>query len=83
MNTSGRAPDAWARSDAVIAGRRCPCPALAVDVAVDQNSTVVFRSPVMSAIGESGHFLARESEAATTLPAPSTATTHVEDGEAQ
>jgi hypothetical protein len=50
---------------------------------VDQNSTVVFRSPVMSAIGESGHFLARESEAATTLPAPSTATTHVEDGEAQ
>jgi len=48
-----------------------------------QNSTVVFPSPLMSAIDESGHFLAREREAATTLPAPSTATTHVEDAEAQ
>jgi regulator of protease activity HflC (stomatin/prohibitin superfamily) len=40
-----------------------------VEVAVDKNSTVVFPAPLMSTIGELGAFLARESKAASELPA--------------
>ncbi|GAA2635377.1 slipin family protein [Streptomyces axinellae] len=36
-----------------------------VEIAVDQNSTVVFPAPLMSTIGELGSFLARESASAT------------------
>lgn len=41
-----------------------------VDIAVDQNSTVVFPAPLMSTIGELGSFLARETAAATPAGAP-------------
>jgi len=40
-----------------------------VEVAVDKNSTVVFPAPLMSTIGELGAFLARETKAASDLPA--------------
>jgi hypothetical protein len=42
-----------------------------VEVAVDKNSTVVFPAPLMSTIGELGAFLARETRAASELPAVS------------
>ncbi|NKY89700.1 slipin family protein [Nocardia veterana] len=38
-----------------------------VDLGVDKNSTVVFPAPLMSAIGELGAFLARESAAAASM----------------
>lgn len=42
-----------------------------IELGVDKNTTVVFPAPLMSAIGELGSFLARESAAATTLsPVP-------------
>jgi regulator of protease activity HflC (stomatin/prohibitin superfamily) len=40
------------------------------EVAVDKNSTVVFPAPLMSTIAELGAFLARETEAAATIPSP-------------
>jgi regulator of protease activity HflC (stomatin/prohibitin superfamily) len=44
------------------------------EIAVDQNSTVVFPAPLMSTIGELGSFLAREQRAAATArPAVATA----------
>ena len=52
-----------------------------VEVAVDKNSTVVFPAPLMSTIGELGAFLARESKAATELPAPSALPTASPNGE--
>jgi regulator of protease activity HflC (stomatin/prohibitin superfamily) len=39
-----------------------------VELGVDKNSTVVFPAPLMSTIGELGTFLARENNAAVTLP---------------
>jgi hypothetical protein len=36
-----------------------------VEIAVDQNSTVIFPAPLMSTIGELGTFLARETAAVT------------------
>ena len=44
------------------------------EVAVDKNSTVVFPAPLMSTIAELGAFLARETEAATTLTSPDSST---------
>jgi regulator of protease activity HflC (stomatin/prohibitin superfamily) len=44
------------------------------EVAVDKNSTVVFPAPLMSTIAELGAFLARETEAAATLPSPASST---------
>ncbi|MEU8075268.1 slipin family protein [Catellatospora citrea] len=41
-----------------------------VEIAVDKNSTVVFPSPLMSTIGELGHFLAQEAAAAKIPPPP-------------
>jgi regulator of protease activity HflC (stomatin/prohibitin superfamily) len=52
-----------------------------VEVAVDKNSTVVFPAPLMSTIGELGAFLARETQAAGELAAPSNATTVSTNGE--
>ena len=41
-----------------------------VELGVDKNTTVVFPAPLMSAIGELGSFLARETTAATALAQP-------------
>jgi len=41
-----------------------------VEIGVDKNTTVVFPAPLMSTIGELGAFLARETAAAVTPPAP-------------
>ncbi len=41
-----------------------------VELGVDKNTTVVFPAPLMSAIGELGSFLARETTAATALAPP-------------
>jgi len=41
-----------------------------VEIGVDKNTTVVFPAPLMSTIGELGAFLARESAAAGSGPAP-------------
>ncbi len=41
-----------------------------VELGVDKNTTVVFPAPLMSAIGELGNFLARETAAATALVPP-------------
>ncbi|WP_326691680.1 MULTISPECIES: slipin family protein [unclassified Streptomyces] len=41
-----------------------------VEIAVDQNSTVVFPAPLMSTIGELGSFLARETASAAPAAAP-------------
>jgi regulator of protease activity HflC (stomatin/prohibitin superfamily) len=41
-----------------------------IEIGVDKNTTVVFPAPLMSTIEELGGFLARESAAATTPPAP-------------
>jgi hypothetical protein len=38
-----------------------------VELGVDKNTTVVFPAPLMSAIGELGNFLARETTAAAAL----------------
>jgi regulator of protease activity HflC (stomatin/prohibitin superfamily) len=43
-----------------------------VEIGVDKNTTVVFPAPLMSTIGELGSFLARETAAAATRPAPAT-----------
>jgi hypothetical protein len=42
-----------------------------IEIAVDKNSTVVFRAPLMSTIGELGAFINRETEAAGERPIPS------------
>ncbi|MDQ2883058.1 MAG: slipin family protein [Actinomycetota bacterium] len=44
-----------------------------VEIGVDKNTTVVFPAPLMSTIGELGSFLARETAAAASQPAPVTA----------
>jgi hypothetical protein len=44
-----------------------------VELGVEKNTTIVFPAPLMSAIGELGAFLARESAAATPSPRPVTA----------
>ena len=41
-----------------------------IEIAVDKNSTVVFPAPLMSTIEELGSFLAHESSAAQSPPAP-------------
>ncbi len=41
-----------------------------VELGVDKNTTVVFPAPLMSAIGELGNFLTRETNAATALTPP-------------
>ena len=43
-----------------------------VELGVEKNTTIVFPAPLMSAIGELGAFLARESAAATPSPQPVT-----------
>jgi regulator of protease activity HflC (stomatin/prohibitin superfamily) len=45
-----------------------------IDIAVDKNSTVVFPAPLMSTIAELGTFLARETSAAQSPPAPGSPT---------
>ena len=44
-----------------------------VELGVEKNTTIVFPAPLMSAIGELGTFLARESAAAVPAPQPVTA----------
>ena len=41
-----------------------------VELGVEKNTTIVFPAPLMSAIGELGTFLARESAAAASPPQP-------------
>jgi hypothetical protein len=43
-----------------------------VELGVEKNTTIVFPAPLMSAIGELGAFLARESAAAASPPQPVT-----------
>ena len=43
-----------------------------VELGVEKNTTIVFPAPLMSAIGELGAFLARESAAAVLSPQPVT-----------
>ena len=43
-----------------------------VELGVEKNTTIVFPAPLMSAIGELGAFLARESAAAAPSPQPVT-----------
>ena len=41
-----------------------------VELGVDNNTTVVFPAPLMSAIGDVGSFFARETAAASAMPTP-------------
>jgi hypothetical protein len=45
-----------------------------VELGVEKNTTIVFPAPLMSAIGELGAFLARESAAVASPPQPVTTT---------
>ena len=71
MSRSGRA-DGQARAICQrVSGLLAPGRSLQslVEVAVDKNSAVVFPAPLMSTIAELGAFLARETKAASELPA--------------
>ncbi|MFC9557975.1 SPFH domain-containing protein [Rhodococcus sp. NPDC056960] len=52
-----------------------------LELGVEKNTTVVFPAPLMSAIGELGTFLSRETAAATALPPQTTAQSHTEAGD--